>query len=73
MGWIVLIIILVIIGFFIESVAGKTVIVSLVIAGGCFLLSALTGFGIFIIIAKVCLGIAIIALVWAIIAAVMGV
>ena len=73
MGWIVLIIILAIIGFFIESVAGKTVIVSLVIAGGCFLLSALTGFGIFIIIAKVCLGIAIIALVWAIIAAVIGV
>ncbi len=72
MGWIVLIVILTIIAACLESLPGKMIAGSAIVAIGCLLLRWITGVALFIIFAKACAIIIVITIVGIILSALMG-
>lgn len=72
MGWIILIVILAIIAACLESLPGKLVAGSIVLAIGFLLLRWITGVELFITLAKVCAILIVITIVGAILLAIIG-
>ena len=72
MGWIILIVILAIIAACLESLPGKLVAGSIVLAIGFLLLRWITGVELFITLAKVCAILIVITIVAAILLAIIG-
>ena len=72
MGWIILIVILAIITACLESLPGKLVAGSIVLAIGFLLLRWITGVELFITLAKVCAILIVITIVGAILLAIIG-
>lgn len=72
MFWIVVIIICAIIAASLDSVLGKIVIGSAVVAIGLLLLSWITGISFLVTLAKVCAAIIVVAIVGAILLAIIG-
>ena len=72
MGWIILIVLLAIIAACLESLPGKLVVGSIVLAIGFLLLRWITGVELFIILAKVCAILIVITIVGAILLAIIG-
>lgn len=72
MGWIILIVILAIIAACLESLPGKLVAGSIVIAIGCLLLRWITGIELFVTLAKACAVIIVLLIVGIVLLALKG-
>lgn len=72
MFWVIVIIICAVIAASLDSVLGKIVIGTAVVAIGLILLSWITGVSFLITLAKVCAAIIVVAIVWTILLAIIG-